>query len=107
MIAELNPRQKLLLAQQQLIEALPDSIDVELAYQSNRIGDIRISRSLPGGPHPNHTNIHVVMYIESSLFEMSCRQGFKRQTHTSTAPISFDKLLELVKSKLHIFSIPC
>lgn len=106
---ELPPRQRLLQVQQDLIELLPDSIDVELQHQDQQYAELRVSRSLPGGPHPNHTHIRVHMDLVLNMFALDYKQGKKKTAVTGgkhqPTLVHTDEMLKLVKSSLHIFSI--
>lgn len=99
---DLTPRQQLLQAQQDLINLVPDQVDVELRSEI----EIRLSSTKPGGAHPNHTHIAVWLYLYADCVRYSVftRQG-RNNVKSRGVSVEYAEMLKQVMQHLHILRV--
>lgn len=99
MTQTLTRRQLLLQVQQQLIELVPDRVDVELLSDS----EIRLSNSRKGGPHKNHTHLTVYVLF-NNVYSVVKRQG-RKQINTLGNFVSQQDMYKQVMSAIYILGV--
>jgi hypothetical protein len=102
---QLTRRQQLLQAQQDLIDSVPERVDVGLFPYD----EIRLSTVRPGFPHPNHTYISVKLAYQMllgdtmpTLFDVIVRKGRRQYIRVSKNMVGKAEMLKVVHSSLYV-----
>lgn len=88
-------RKQMLQTQQELIDLLPDYVDVELVDEIT----IRLSSYRRGGPHPNHTNIAIQANYEEN-FNVFANKGRKNHLCIGMG-LAFQHVVKLVQQRIY------
>lgn len=97
---QLTTRQRLLQVQQDLIELVPDSVNIELLPND----EVRLTTVRKGGRHPNHTYLSVFLLHDNS-YSVVRRKGRKQVNRVTNYSVTQEDMHKQVMSNLHVLGV--